>query len=93
MTLTELLEGIEDLSLHDNGCCLHIAVEDFNLEDEDVWSCIKFANDAGHPECAELAKALLKVPFQHRESFLGVRVEYDDRGCGTVHKDPNPWRG
>lgn len=91
MTLDELAEALKELDDLDNGCCLHIAVTDYNLRDEDVQECIDDAKADGCDGCVRLGEALMKVPEEHRESFLGVICE--SRPTGDVHKDPNPWRG
>ena len=70
--LAEALEELEDV----NGCCLHIAVMDFNLSDDDLDSCRKTAEEQGHEDCAELAVQFKEtIPEEHREAFLGVRSE------------------
>ena len=91
MTLHELAEACEDIDGQDNGCCLHIAMTDYNLRDEDIQWCIDFAKTCyyvdsrgiphdGCDRCVEVGEALLKVPEDHRESFLGVRLEPDGNG-------------
>ncbi len=82
----ELARDLEELS-EDGGCCLHIAIEDFNVSDEHLDACKRYAEERDHTECAELAarfKAL--IPEDRREAFLGVL-------CDDTRVHPiTPWR-
>lgn len=92
--LTDLAGALRDLDDEEGGCCLHVTVTDFNVDDDSIRFCIDYAVQRGHQTCAELGRAFLaRVPEEHREAFLGVRVEYDDRGGGLVHAITVPWRG
>ena len=37
------------------GCCLHITLDDGNVEDSHVRSCLGYAVEVGHPACYMLA--------------------------------------
>lgn len=54
------------------GCCLHIVLDDGNVRDADVQFCVKYAQDAGHPECEELARALLLMSKTQRLRLGGL---------------------
>lgn len=94
MTIDELLEEIEDLQ-SDNGCCLHIAIVDYNLGDDDLRSCERFASEANHAECLKAAISFREmIPEDRREAFLGVRIVPGPPGTNyetTEHLD-TPWR-
>lgn len=45
---------------------LHIAMEDGNMETENVEFCRQYATDNNDPEGAELAEMLLKISFSAR---------------------------
>lgn len=41
------------------GCCLHIALDDGNLQDGHLRLCLETARERGHAFCAYLASQLL----------------------------------
>lgn len=55
------------------GCCLHLVLDDCNVEDEDVALVLAAADAAGHEDCQRLAGALLAMGEAEREAVaLGV---------------------
>lgn len=40
------------------GCCLHIVLDDGNIDDDDVDFCIRWAIDQQHERCERLARIL-----------------------------------
>lgn len=94
-TLDQLARDLRVLNDEANGCCLHVAVGDYNLSDDSLRFCERYALERAHNCCALLAKTFReRVPEEHREAFLGVRVEEDADGWGsTVHPVEKPWRG
>jgi hypothetical protein len=48
------------------GCCLHIVVDDGNVEDHSVKFCLNLAEKAGHADCAEVARLLLRMSKTQR---------------------------
>lgn len=49
-----------------NMCCLHIALDDGNLEDEHVELCLNTAERNDHQECARMATVLLGLTEDER---------------------------
>jgi hypothetical protein len=55
------------------GCCLHIALDDGNVEDGSVKYCVTTAVERGHKECEELARKLLLMSKTQRRKLATVR--------------------
>lgn len=56
---------------HPCGCCLHIVLDDGNIEDGHVKFCIEFAKEENCQECIELGnKLLLMSKTQRRQLYL-----------------------
>ena len=53
------------------GCCLHIVLDDGNMEYEAVEFCVNWAKKREHTKCIELAEALLELTVDERESVTG----------------------
>jgi hypothetical protein len=56
-------------SIYSRGCdkgCLHIVLDDDNIKDKSVEFCIGVAEQAGHADCLELARLLLKLSKTQR---------------------------
>lgn len=51
-----------------SGCCLHIALDDHNLEDDHLDFCLKRAQAAGHAKCERIAGLLLSISEAEREA-------------------------
>lgn len=48
------------------GCCLHIVLDDGNVDDASVVRCHLQAVDRDHPDCEELASKLLQMSKTQR---------------------------
>lgn len=51
---------------HCAGCCLHIVVDDYNVEDSSVQFCLEHAIEKGHEECIIAALQLLQMTRTQR---------------------------
>ncbi len=40
------------------GCCLHVVLDDWNVDNHSVDFCIEQARTQGHGQCEELARTL-----------------------------------
>jgi hypothetical protein len=54
------------------GCCLHLALDDGNMEDHHVQFCLDWAKTAGHPDCIECAKKLLAMTKEERDKLYAM---------------------
>lgn len=57
------------------GCCLHVAVDDGNMEAQDVLWCRDYAEQQGCAECVTAADALLALTEEERDE---IYERYDD---------------
>lgn len=48
------------------GCCLHIVLDDGNVDDKSVDFCLRTALMRGHPECERLALLLRRMSKTQR---------------------------
>ena len=48
------------------GCCLHIVLDEGNVEDSDVAFCLSWARTEGHEACIQLAEKLLLMSRTQR---------------------------
>lgn len=51
---------------HSAGCCLHIVLDDGNVGDDCVKSCIREAIERGHADCMKLSIILLVMSRTQR---------------------------
>jgi hypothetical protein len=51
------------------GCCLHVVLEDGNVENHSVEFSIEWAERHGHGSCAALARALRSMSKTQREKL------------------------
>jgi len=51
------------------GCCLHIVLDDGNVEDGSVKYCINYAKEQGHNDCDVLANILLSMSKTQRKKL------------------------
>ena len=66
-TVPEVLPMVRSLyERHLAGCCLHIVLDDGNVEDSSVSYCLEFSRTEGHTECEELALKLLAMSRTQR---------------------------
>lgn len=50
------------------GCCLHIVLDDDNVEDRSVDFCVEYAREEGCEDCISLAKLLRRMtPTQRKK--------------------------
>ncbi len=49
------------------GCCLHIVLDDENLETSNVDFCVGFAQEQGHSDCEKLATMMLDLDEEERK--------------------------
>lgn len=49
------------------GCCLHIAMDDGNLDDDDIEFCSLNAQAEGHEDCEKVASLLLQMTRTQRK--------------------------
>lgn len=64
---------------HGAGCCLHIAIDDGNLDDDDVDFCIGVARERGHKLCENAATMLRAVPAaERRDCWLATGTHGTD---------------
>jgi hypothetical protein len=49
-----------------SGCCLHIVLDDFNVEDSHVEFCIGYARSEGHADCEALSRVLRRMTAGQR---------------------------
>lgn len=52
------------------GCCLHIVIDDGNLDDDSVAHCIENAKSNNHPVCIALSHILKGFDAEHRALLL-----------------------
>lgn len=57
---------------HPLGCCLHIVLDDGNLEDDDVRHCIGYALNREHSGCLYLAELLLELNEEERDIVYDI---------------------
>ena len=55
------------------GCCLHITLDDGNIEDTHIDFCLEESTKNNHSICLELAKELRKLSRHTRAYTLGMR--------------------
>jgi hypothetical protein len=52
---------------HPAGCCLHIVLDDGNLENGFVDYCLEYATTNGHEECMAVAKIVQRMSKTQRK--------------------------
>jgi len=70
LTITEIMPLV--MKLYEKscvGCCLHIVLDDGNIEDSHVKFCIEEAKKQGHEDCLELANKLLLMSKTQRHEL------------------------
>ena len=67
MTANDLLPAVRAIyARHLAGCCLHIVLDDGNLEDSSVDVCIAHSIREGHAECETLARNIRSLTGSQR---------------------------
>lgn len=51
------------------GCCLHIVLDDGNVDNGSVAHCMEWAREQGHPDCLELAELLATMSKTQRRKL------------------------
>ena len=51
------------------GCCLHVVLDDGNLEDDFVRSAVEWAIERGHADCEHLARLMLQMSRTQRRKL------------------------
>lgn len=75
-TVPEVLPLVQALyARHAAGCCLHIVLEDGNVDDASVEFCITEASARAHDECHELAVLLGTMSRTQRAKLAAHRGE------------------
>jgi hypothetical protein len=71
-----------------DGCCLHVAIDDGNLDNRSITWCLQEACDAGHRDCAHLAQLLLAMSMTQRKKAYGKswlwKLPADRLGAGLL---------
>ena len=67
-SITKMIQQL--YNRHSAGCCLHVVLDDENLEDLHVDSCIEFAVKNHHSECELLARAIRQLNEEQRAQLL-----------------------
>jgi len=57
---------------HSAGCCLHLAVDDGNLDDDSVQFCYGYASAKEHDDCVAVARLLCAMTEEERERAVGA---------------------
>lgn len=79
-TLPEVLPLVEALYARNSvGCCLHIVLDDGNVEGGSVEFCIDQAMERGHKECEELARMLTLMSKTQRRKLANTRFKRSAR--------------
>lgn len=82
MTVDEMIPVVRDYYLPDNptGGCLHVVLDDGNLEDADIYGCIAFAEQEGDATAVSLARMLLELTADEREELYDKYDQYSRYG-------------
>lgn len=66
-TVPEVRPLVRELYMrHATGCCLHIVLDDNNIEDGFVQYCLDYAVERKHEDCLRLAIILLSMSKTQR---------------------------
>lgn len=71
VNLTELVPlGAAIYARHRAGCCLHVVLDDDNVDDDSVRHCAVLAAMEQHDDCAKLAAALGTMSKTQRRKLV-----------------------
>lgn len=74
LTVDRVLPHVLELYRHHSaGCCLHIVLDDGNVQDHSVQFCAEKAKQVGHLQCFALANRLLKMTKTQRTKLYKAR--------------------
>ena len=66
-TIPEVIPLVQDIYARNGvGCCLHIVVDDGNVQDSHVRFCLEQAVEQGHEDCEKAASLLLLMSKTQR---------------------------
>jgi hypothetical protein len=54
---------------HAAGCCLHVALDDENVDDHSIRHCLGVARGAAHADCEALAEVMLEMSVTQRRKL------------------------
>ena len=66
------------------GCCLHIAMDDGNVEDSHIELCLEQAKERGHATCLAAAEALRKMTKTQRRKLYHTHGGYEAQRVGEI---------
>jgi len=76
-TVEEVLPLVKELYERNGaGGCLHIVLDDGNLDDHNVEFCIRWAEDQSCPRCVTLGNLLYKMEYSGRSKLYKRYSEY-----------------
>lgn len=77
-TIPQVLPLVRALyARHCAGCCLHILLDDGNVEDAHADFCIDYAMGEGHAECLRLAQLLRAMSKTQRRKLSALAYRGD----------------
>ena len=66
-TVPEVLPMVQEIYKKSiNGCCLHIALADQNIQNQSIEFCIEQASEKGHDDCKKLGETMLQMSRTQR---------------------------
>lgn len=69
-TAKETFTELYDACRNPEFCCNHITIEDGNIDNRCIQSCIDWAVEQKHPDCEALARHLLAATVAERLEWL-----------------------
>ena len=66
---------------HPTGCCLHIVLDDENLEDGQIEFCAARAHESGHALCAAVALLMRAMSKTQRRRVVRALDQREDGGA------------
>jgi hypothetical protein len=51
------------------GCCMHILLDDTNVDDDSARFCLQRARETGHPDCLALGELLVRMSKTQRRKL------------------------
>ena len=74
-TVPQVLPSVNELYQHSaTGCCLHIVLDDYNVDDNDVQFCLKVADEKLHLDCFMLGFILLSMSKTQHEMTPNIKT-------------------
>lgn len=69
------------------GCCLHVVVDDGNIDDASVNFCVEYAEREGHTFCRNLGRMIQQLPVSERILFWCSKDSRLCHECGHLRED------